>query len=153
MILTDGAIHDIEDTIDCVVESSGLPISIIIIGVGNANFSAMSFLDADDERLFSSKYQKFQERDNVQFVEYNKYKHNPHLLARETLAELPTQMLEYFKKRGITPQALRGTFVDMEARDYFSHKGMEYIDKLSQMNYDQDALAKIVNDGVPFIED
>jgi hypothetical protein len=152
LILTDGAIHDTDSTVDEIVESSSLPISIIIIGIGNADFSAMDFLDADDTRLFSSKYQRFQERDNVQFVEFNKFKHNPHLLAKETLEELPTQMIEYYKKRDITPSSLSSTFVDMEARDYFSHIGMEYIDKVGRMNYSHEDIAKVVNQGVPFLE-
>ena len=98
LILTDGAIHDIDDTVDCVVESSYLPVSIIIIGVGDADFSSMNFLDADDEPLYSQKLQKFQERDNVQFVEFNKFKNNPQMLARETLQEMPRQILQYFQK-------------------------------------------------------
>lgn len=152
LILIDGAIHDIDETVDYIVESSSLPVSIIIVGVGNADFSAMNFLDADEERLFSTKHQKFQERDNVQFVEFRKYKNSPHMLARETLQELPQQMIDYYKKRNITPGDLKTTFVDREARDYFSHKAMEYIEKVSQMNYDQEALSKVVNEGVPFIE-
>jgi hypothetical protein len=112
----------------------------------------MDFLDADDTRLFSSKHQNFQERDNVQFVEFNKFKHNPHLLAKETLEELPTQMIEYYKKRDITPSSLSSTFVDMEARDYFSHIGMEHIDKVGRMNYSHEDIAKVVNQGIPFLE-
>ena len=149
LILTDGSIHDIDSTIDCIVESSSLPISIIIIGVGNANFSLMNFLDADEEPLFSQSLQKVQERDNVQFVEFNKYKNNPHLLARETLEELPKQMIEFYKKRNITPDNLRATYVDMEARDYFSSQGMEFIGKADQMYYAQDFVSGIVNEGIP----
>ena len=48
LILTDGVIHDFEQTKDEIVESSYLPISIIIVGVGNADFSAMDELDADE---------------------------------------------------------------------------------------------------------
>mmetsp|Transcript_41718 Transcript_41718/g.48178 ORF Transcript_41718/g.48178 Transcript_41718/m.48178 type:complete len:190 (-) Transcript_41718:47-616(-) len=134
LILTDGAIHDIDDTVDCIVESSYLPISIIIIGIGNANFSAMDFLDADDEPLFSTKLQKFQERDNVQFVEYGKFKHSEQLLARETLEELPRQMLDFYKKRGVTPGDLAATFTDMEARDYFSKIGMDFVARTSRLH-------------------
>ena len=53
LILTDGAIHDMQETIDQIVRASGLPLSIIIVGVGNANFDSMEQLDADVEPLFS----------------------------------------------------------------------------------------------------
>lgn len=48
MIITDGAIGDLNKTIDEIVRGSGLPLSIIIVGVGNASFYSMKFLDADD---------------------------------------------------------------------------------------------------------
>ncbi|CAI2361935.1 unnamed protein product [Moneuplotes crassus] len=152
LILTDGVIHDIDETVDCIVQSSSLPVSIIIVGIGDANFDTMDFLDADDERLFSRKYQKFQERDNVQFVEFNKYKDNPHLLAQETLEELPRQMLDFYQKRGIKPSDLKMDYVDMEARDYFSAKGMEYSQKLSKLNYGTD-IAQVMTQGIPFIDE
>lgn len=41
LILTDGAIHDMQNSIDNIVEMSKLPISIIIVGVGNADFTKM----------------------------------------------------------------------------------------------------------------
>ena len=42
---------DKQDTIDAIVAASGLPLSIIIIGVGDADFAAMEELDADKEPL------------------------------------------------------------------------------------------------------
>ena len=39
MILTDGVINDIQNTIDEVVRGSDLTLSIVIVGVGNADFS------------------------------------------------------------------------------------------------------------------
>ena len=53
MILTDGAIMDMQQTIDEIVAGSELPLSIIIIGLGSADFSGMSQLDADEAPLFS----------------------------------------------------------------------------------------------------
>lgn len=41
MILTDGTIHDFEKTKDVICRAATLPVSIIIIGVGNADFSNM----------------------------------------------------------------------------------------------------------------
>jgi len=41
LLMTDGEIHDMDKSIDQIVVSSSLPVSIIIVGVGNANFSSM----------------------------------------------------------------------------------------------------------------
>ncbi len=58
LIITDGIINDMEQTIDEIVRGSSLPLSIIIVGVGDAEFNAMDILDADDDPLFSKKFQK-----------------------------------------------------------------------------------------------
>lgn len=41
LILTDGAIHDMRKVIDLVVEAANYPLSIIIVGIGSADFSNM----------------------------------------------------------------------------------------------------------------
>jgi hypothetical protein len=51
LIITDGAISDMSETIAAIVEASYLPVSIIIVGVGSADFSNMNTLDADTEPL------------------------------------------------------------------------------------------------------
>ena len=73
MIVTDGEIHDMQQTIDIVVQASDLPISIIIIGVGNENFEKMEALDCDNGLLRASNGH-VAKRDIVQFVKYNDYK-------------------------------------------------------------------------------
>lgn len=55
LILTDGDIHDMKETVDTIVELSKYPVSIIIIGVGNDDFAKMVFLDSDDKVLRNSK--------------------------------------------------------------------------------------------------
>ena len=52
MILTDGQIGDMRETIDALVEASYLPISVIIVGIGNGPFGNMDILDADEEPWF-----------------------------------------------------------------------------------------------------
>lgn len=47
-MLTDGAISDMEATKKAIIAASSLPLSIIIVGVGGADFTAMNVLDADD---------------------------------------------------------------------------------------------------------
>lgn len=70
LILTDGAIHDMDATIDIICDLAQMPCSIIIVGVGSADFSAMEQLDGDGGRLVNSRGQQAS-RDIVQFVEYN----------------------------------------------------------------------------------
>ena len=84
------------------VESSYLPISVIIIGIGNADFSNMDVLDADDEPLFDQSGRKA-DRDLVQFVPFKKYSYNGQLLAQEVLEEIPRQVVEYYQHKGINP--------------------------------------------------
>ncbi len=43
--MTDGEIHDMDATKDSIVAASLLPLSIIIVGVGNADFTNMNILD------------------------------------------------------------------------------------------------------------
>jgi hypothetical protein len=47
---------DLQETIDEIVVASTLPISVIIVGIGNGNFSALQKLDADVEPLWSKKH-------------------------------------------------------------------------------------------------
>lgn len=96
MIVTDGLICDMEDTIDEIIESSKLPISIIIIGVGSADFYNMNILDGDDIPLKNRKGEQI-ERDNVQFVEYSKFEGNYDKLGEQVLEEIPRQTQEYYK--------------------------------------------------------
>ena len=89
MIMTDGEITDFDDTVNSIVEGSDLPLSIIIVGIGHANFSSMDKLDGDKVPLYSQKLKRHASRDIVQFVEYKNYKDDPSALAKATLAELP----------------------------------------------------------------
>ena len=95
LILTDGIIHDMADTIDTIVELSVLPLSVIIIGVGKDNFDKMVDLDSDDA-LLRGTYGTAK-RDIVQFVPYRDFKNDPTRLAQEVLAEVPEQITSYFR--------------------------------------------------------
>jgi hypothetical protein len=50
LIITDGEITDMASTTHAIVEAAALPLSIIIVGVGAANFDLMKQLDGDDVR-------------------------------------------------------------------------------------------------------
>jgi hypothetical protein len=106
LIIADGMINDMKYTVDAIVEASKHGLSIVICGVGNADFSDMEFLDADDGPLENSNGVKAV-RDCVQFVEMGKHEQFPVSLARETLAEIPGQVLEWAKATGLKPKAGR----------------------------------------------
>jgi hypothetical protein len=103
LILTDGQINDMQDTIDGLVEASFLPISVIIVGIGDGNFGNMDILDADDNPLYDRRRRKA-DRDLVQFVPFNDYKNDPPKLAEQVLEEIPRQVVEYYTHKGIKPK-------------------------------------------------
>lgn len=72
LILTDGVVTDMNQTRDAIVYASGLPMSIIIVGVGAADFTDMNTLDGDDGVLKATNGQPVL-RDIVQFVPFRKY--------------------------------------------------------------------------------
>jgi len=101
LILTDGKCHDMQDTINAILESAYLPLSIIIIGVGSADFKRMEILDGDDG-LANHKGEQAG-RDLVQFVPFRAFENNPDLLATNVLAEIPFQVVNYMLSQGIKP--------------------------------------------------
>ncbi|KAF4077923.1 hypothetical protein AMELA_G00193550 [Ameiurus melas] len=109
LMITDGVISDMVQTKEAVVNASSLPMSIIIVGVGPAEFDAMEELDGDEIRVSSRG--RFAERDIVQFVPFRDYidrSGNQVLsmarLAKDVLAEIPEQLLSFMKSRGIEPR-------------------------------------------------
>lgn len=108
LIITDGAISDMHLTKSAIIDASTLPISIIIVGVGDADFEAMNELDSDDVKL--SVDDRHAERDIVQFVPLNHFlsTSEPGIksqadLAEEVLAEIPEQLTSFMKSRGMKP--------------------------------------------------
>ena len=69
MILTDGVIMDLPATLQALVNASALPLSLLIVGVGNEDFSAMEVLDGDVHRIRAPDGRPAA-RDAVQFVPY-----------------------------------------------------------------------------------
>ncbi|XP_004553977.1 copine-8 [Maylandia zebra] len=108
LIITDGVISDMAQTKESIVNASCLPMSIIIVGVGPAEFDAMVELDGDEVRISSRG--RYAERDIVQFVPFRDYidRTGNHILsmarlAKDVLAEIPDQFLSYMRTRGIKP--------------------------------------------------
>uniref|UniRef100_A0A4W3GEV5 Copine-3 n=1 Tax=Callorhinchus milii TaxID=7868 RepID=A0A4W3GEV5_CALMI len=103
LIITDGEITDLDQTRNAIVAASRLPMSIIIVGVGSADFKAMEFLDGDEGVLKSLTGEPVA-RDIVQFVPFQKFQNAPkEALAQTVLAEVPKQLVSYYKLRNLPP--------------------------------------------------
>lgn len=96
LIITDGEITDMDDTIDAVVHADDAPLSIVIVRVGNdCDFQMMDVLDGDDQVLRDHSG-KASRRDLVQFVPFKKFENGPPAaLAAEVLREIPDQFVRW----------------------------------------------------------
>uniref|UniRef100_UPI00358E44A1 copine-4 n=1 Tax=Myxine glutinosa TaxID=7769 RepID=UPI00358E44A1 len=105
LILTDGVVTDMADTREAIVRASHLPMAIIIVGIGNADFTDMQILDGDDGVLRSPRGE-LALHDIVQFVPFRDFKNaSPAALAKSVLAEVPKQVVEHYSSKRIEPRS------------------------------------------------
>ena len=129
MILTDGVIDDLQETIDALVKGSFYPLSVIIIGIGDADFKNMEILDGDNVPLISSIGEK-RMRDLVQFVPFNKFQNDEKKLSNEVLEEIPRQITEYYSMNNLNPNKIKELLSETE-KDHPS-----FIDESGEVNLD-----------------
>ncbi|KAM7480215.1 hypothetical protein LguiA_028428 [Lonicera macranthoides] len=107
LIITDGVITDLQETKDALVNASDLPLSILIVGVGGADFKEMEILDADKGERLEGSSGRVATRDIVQFVPFRDVQSGEISAVQSLLAELPTQFLTYMRTRDINPNTTR----------------------------------------------
>eukprot|EP00545_Synedropsis_sp_CCMP1620_P013415 CAMPEP_0119029948 /NCGR_PEP_ID=MMETSP1176-20130426/40783_1 /TAXON_ID=265551 /ORGANISM="Synedropsis recta cf, Strain CCMP1620" /LENGTH=574 /DNA_ID=CAMNT_0006986311 /DNA_START=97 /DNA_END=1821 /DNA_ORIENTATION=+ len=95
LILTDGSVTDPAATAQILKQIRNAPLSVVIVGVGSADFSSMQFLDDASSG----------DIDIAQFVSFNQHSSNSVALSSETLHEIPDQLVGYFQRNGIQPLA------------------------------------------------
>ncbi|KAK8710810.1 hypothetical protein V6N13_146119 [Hibiscus sabdariffa] len=105
LIITDGVVTDLQETKDALVKASDLPLSILIVGVGGADFKEMEILDADKGERLESSTGRVASRDIVQFVPFRDVQNEGTSVVQSLLAELPTQFLTYMRSREIKPNS------------------------------------------------
>ena len=113
-------------TIDLLIRAGELPLSIIIVGVGSADFDNMNRLDGDNG-LYGSNGAKAR-RDIVQFVPFRDVKMNGDMLAKELLAELPGQVVQYMSMIGKPP----GQFVPVDVTGLLNQQKQQPVEQMSQ---------------------
>ena len=102
LILTDGAVTDVQKTAEALKAVCEFPLSVIIVGIGDANFDDMKFLDDD----IGAKH------DICDFVQFNLHKHDADSLTKDTLEEIPMHLADYFLRNGISPNPPKNTVED-----------------------------------------
>jgi len=95
LILTAGNVEDVQETKKHLIAASKEPLSVVVLGIGDADFSGMEFLDAFDVETEAG-------RDITKFVEFNDYK-SYNALTEAVLDEIPDQLVDYYYEQGILP--------------------------------------------------
>ncbi|XP_008437742.2 protein BONZAI 1-like isoform X1 [Cucumis melo] len=103
LIITDGVVTDLQETKDALVKASDLPLSILIVGVGGADFKEMEVLDADKGERLESSTERVASRDIVQFVPFRDVQGVS--MVQALLAEIPHQFLTYVRSRDVQPNS------------------------------------------------
>ena len=97
LILTAGNDENIRETKRALIEASSSPLSVVIVGIGDADFSAMELLDEHDPQTEPG-------RDITKFVAFNEYdSYND--LTSAVLDEIPDQLVDFYFEKGILPPA------------------------------------------------
>ncbi|CAG8747261.1 15318_t:CDS:1, partial [Racocetra fulgida] len=107
LIITDGIISDLDNTIEAIMDATIYPLSIVIVGVGNANFGNMKLLA---DQLLKRKWDSnLRPRDIVHFVRMNDFvRDNINIdLPKAVLKEIPGQIMEYMMINNIKPESLK----------------------------------------------
>jgi len=95
LILTDGIVQDLNSTQELVrsYSSLGLPLSVIVIGIGRADFS--------DFKQWSNS--PVDACGRFTFVEFREYQFDPEELSRQALVKVPQDIVDYYLSRNILP--------------------------------------------------
>lgn len=98
LILTAGNVESVNETKKQLIEASDDPLSIVIVGIGDADFKGMEFLDEHDPEREDG-------RDITKFVRFSDYK-SFNALTEAVLDEIPDQLVSFFYDRKIMPGKL-----------------------------------------------
>ena len=80
LVLTDGGLQDYPEVCDLLIQCGRLPLSVIMVGIGNGDFSLLRSIDDNTMLMTDGKGQRT-ERDLVTFVNFSQCNYNASLLA------------------------------------------------------------------------
>ena len=95
---------DLEKCIDLFIENTYLPLSVVIIGIGDKDFTEiinMSKLKHESSKGVEKR------RNNIYFISMKNYNFNIDMLKNRCLKEIPNQLVEYYNGNATTPDNIR----------------------------------------------
>ena len=98
--------EDFKNCIDIFIESSFLPLSILIIGIGDKESEFKKIKELYSGITNSSDGMRKQ-RDNICFISMKECNYDDNLLKDKCLTSLPRHMIEYYKLVEITPEQIK----------------------------------------------
>uniref|UniRef100_A0A7S0QQF9 C2 domain-containing protein n=1 Tax=Cryptomonas curvata TaxID=233186 RepID=A0A7S0QQF9_9CRYP len=108
VILSDGDVDDIQDTIDAIVAASDLPISIITVGLtapGHSEETYANWRVIDDGTMsIKDRSGKVLDRDTVNFIEIDEVNKKSDELTEIILHEFKQQLVQHFTLKNIRPK-------------------------------------------------
>jgi hypothetical protein len=96
LVLTSGCVENINETKRTLLEASEDPLSIVVVGIGDADFTEMQFLEEPQD------YDELGGRHITKFIQFRDYK-SFNALTEAVMDEFPNQLVTYFYDRGIMP--------------------------------------------------
>ncbi|KQJ99632.1 protein BONZAI 1 [Brachypodium distachyon] len=99
LIVTDGVVTDFQETIDAIIKASDFPLSIVVVGVGGADFKEMEFLDPNKGERLESSTGRVASRDVIQFAPMKDVHGAGISIVQSLLAEIPGQFMTYMRTR------------------------------------------------------
>ena len=97
--------EDYQKCIDLFISNSFLPLSVIVVGIGDKEFKEIKNL-INKNRIFSSEGLE-RVRNNIYFVSMKNCNYNNEILKNKCLKEIPKQVVEFYKINNISPDDVR----------------------------------------------
>lgn len=93
LIFTNGGPSDIPRTVEALRAADEAPLSVVIVGVGEGDFSGIDHIQSGHKGA----------RDKLRFVHFQQLQSNPTKLSEVALDCIPDQLVTYFVSHNITP--------------------------------------------------
>ena len=118
--------EDYKKCIDAFIENSYLPLSVIIIGIGNNELDEVKKLFNPKIKFSSQGIEKF--RNNVNYISMKDCNFNNEILKNKCLKDIPMQLVEYYSLSRTTPDNIKEKKLDNIKKSY------QILDRCSLLN-------------------